>query len=115
MVVGLGPRAGVHGRGAAQAAAAAARRARDLGAASLAIPVLGTRAPALGLAARAHATGEGALLGLYRFDRYKEKRNGDRAVAALTLVVPTLRDRAPRARGSAGRSCRPRRPASPAT
>ncbi len=93
LVVGLGPRGDCTAEMLRRAAAAAARRARDLGAASLVIPALGTRAPGLGLAARVRATGEGVLLGLYRFDRYKEKRNGDRAVTALTVLVPSARDR----------------------
>jgi leucyl aminopeptidase len=95
VVVGLGPRAECTAETLRRAAAAGARRARDLGAVSLAIPALGTRAPrAVGLAARVQATGEGVLLGLYRFDRYKEKRTGDRAVTSLTLLVPTARERA---------------------
>jgi leucyl aminopeptidase len=99
LVVGLGPRAECTAERLRRAAAAAARRARDLGAASLAIPVLGTGAPGLGLAARAQAAGEGVLLGLYRFDRYKEKRAGDRLVTALTLLVAAGRDRAPARQG----------------
>jgi len=99
LVVGLGPRADCTAEVVRRAAAAAARRGRDLGAASLLIPVLGTRAPGLGIAQRAQATGEGVLLGLYRFDRYKEKRNGDRAISTVTLLVPTARDRAPAQEG----------------
>ena len=38
-------------------------------------------------------------LGLYRFDRYKEKRNGDRAVSAVTVLVPAARDRVPAREG----------------
>jgi leucyl aminopeptidase len=95
LIVGLGPRAECTTEVLRRAAASAARRARDLGAASLTIPVLGTRARGLGLAARAQAIGEGALLGLYRFDRYKEKRNGERAVTALTVLVPSARERGP--------------------
>jgi leucyl aminopeptidase len=94
LVVGLGPRRECTAETLRRAAAAAARRGRDLGAASLAIPVLGSRAPGLGVAARAQATVEGVLLGLYRFDRYKEKRDGDRTVAAATLLIPAARDRA---------------------
>src|SRR5262249_34313252 len=60
---------------------------------------LGARAPGLTLAARAQATAEGARLGLYRFDRYKEKRSGDRAVSGITLLVPQARDRAPAREG----------------
>jgi leucyl aminopeptidase len=99
LVVGLGPRAACTTEVLRRAASTVARRARDLGAASVTIPVLGARAPSLNLAARAQATGEGVLLGLYRFDRYKEKRDGDRAVAALTLLVPAARDRAPAREG----------------
>jgi leucyl aminopeptidase len=99
LVVGLGPRADCTADVLRRAAAAGARRARDLGATTLVVPVLGTRAPALGLGLRAQATGEGVLLGLYRFDRYKEKRNGDRAVATVTVLVPTARDRAPAREG----------------
>ena len=93
LVVGLGPRAECTAEVLRRAAAAAARRGRDLGAASLAMPMLGARAPGLGVTARAQATVEGVLLGLYRFDRYKEKRNGDRTVAALTVLVSAARDR----------------------
>jgi leucyl aminopeptidase len=93
LVAGLGPRGDCTAEVLRRAAAAASRRARDLGAANVAIAVLGAGVRGLDLAARAQATGEGALLGLYRFDRYKEKRNGDRAVDALTLLVPSPRDR----------------------
>jgi leucyl aminopeptidase len=95
LIVGLGRRGECTAEVVRRAAASAARRARDLGAASLAIPVLGARARGLGLAARAQATGEGVLLGLYRFDRYKEKRNGERAVTALTVLIAPARERGP--------------------
>ena len=100
LVVGLGSRADSTAEVVRRAAGAAARRGRDLGAATLLIPVLGARARGLGLAQRAQATGEGVLLGLYRFDRYKEKRNGDRAISTVTLLVPTARDRAAAQEGS---------------
>ena len=100
LVVGLGSPADCTAEVVRRAAGAAARRGRDLGAASLLIPVLGARARGLGLAQRAQATGEGVLLGLYRFDRYKEKRNGDRAISTVTLLVPTTRDRAAAQEGS---------------
>ncbi len=99
LVVGLGPRGDCTAEVLRRAAAAAARRARDLGAASVAIAVLGGGTRGLDLAARAQATGEGALLGLYRFDRYMEMRNGDRVVGALVLLVPSARDRAPAREG----------------
>src|SRR5262245_199967 len=94
LVVGLGPRADCTAEVLRRVASAASRRARDLGAASVAMPVLGARAPGLTLLVRAQATGEGLRLGLYRFDRYKEKRNGDRAVSTVTVLVPGARDRA---------------------
>jgi leucyl aminopeptidase len=99
LVIGLGPRGECTAEALRRAAAAAARRARDLGAASVAIPVLGTRARGLSVMARAQATAEGVRLGLYRFDRYKEKRNGDRTVSAVTVLVPAARDRAPAREG----------------
>jgi leucyl aminopeptidase len=40
------------------------------------------------LATRAQALGEGALLGLYAFDRYKSGKGNGRAVETLTLVAP---------------------------
>ena len=99
LVVGLGPRRECTVETLRRAAAAVARRARDLGAASLVIPVLGARASGLGVVGRAQATAEGVLLGLYRFDRYKEKRDGDRAVTAVTVLVSGARDRAPAREG----------------
>jgi leucyl aminopeptidase len=102
LVVGLGPRRECTAETIRRAAAGVARRARDLAATSLTIPVLGGRARGLGMAARAQATAEGALLGLYRFDRYKEKGRGDRALAGLTLLVPTARERAAAREGLLG-------------
>jgi leucyl aminopeptidase len=99
LVVGLGPRAECSAESLRRAASAAVRRARDLGAASVAIPALGTRAPGLSVVTRAQATAEGIRLGLYRFDRYKEKRNGERSVSAVTVLVPVARDRAPAREG----------------
>jgi leucyl aminopeptidase len=93
LVVGLGPRRECTAETLRRAAAGVTRRARDLAAASLALPILGGRARGLEMTARAQATVEGALLGLYRFDRYKEKRNGDRVLTGLTLLVPTARER----------------------
>jgi leucyl aminopeptidase len=84
LVVGMGPRADCKPETVRRAAAAALRRARDLGARTVAMPLLGTRADAR---ARAQALGEGALLGLYAFDRYKAKKNGDRAIEAVTVVT----------------------------
>jgi leucyl aminopeptidase len=91
LVVGMGRRAECRPETVRRAAAAALRRARDLGARTVAVPLLGTRADAR---ARAQALGEGALLGLYAFDRYKAKKEGDRAVETLTVVVGEGRERA---------------------
>src|SRR6185503_4218617 len=73
LVVGLGARAGATAETVRRAAALGARRARDLGAASVAMYL-----PASGVAARvrAQATAEGALLATYRFDRYLREKSG---------------------------------------
>ena len=88
IVVGLG-----NGRDGAtteilrRSAAAGVRRARDLGARAVAIDLLGERGSPRG---RAHAVVEGAILGLYTFDRYKREKNG-KAVDRLTVVAPDAR------------------------
>src|SRR6266545_5475642 len=72
-------------REAAQSAAAdALRRARDLGARSVAIEVFGTRLPER---QRAHAVVEGAILGTYTFDRYKREKT-DKTVDELRVLAP---------------------------
>jgi leucyl aminopeptidase len=91
VVVGMGPRAEVTAETIRRAASAALRRARDLGARSVAMPVLGTRLPAR---VRAQALGEGVLLGLYAFDRYKAKKGDDKGVETLTVAVPEAREQA---------------------
>jgi leucyl aminopeptidase len=86
LVVGLGPRR--RGRGDAEpvrrAASAGVRRARDLGAATVAMFV-----PPDGLPPRerAQAIVEGGLLGTYRFDKYLKEKNG-KAVSALAVLEP---------------------------
>lgn len=67
-----------------RAAAAAVRRARELGARTVATELLGRGAS---VADRAQALVEGALLGSYTFERYKRER-ADRAVERLRVVVP---------------------------
>ena len=91
LVVGLGPRAEVKAETIRRAASAAVRRARDLGAKTVVMSLLGTR---LAARLRAQACGEGALLGLYAFDRYKAKKNGDRAIETLTVLAPEAREQA---------------------
>jgi leucyl aminopeptidase len=87
VVVGLGNERPVTGEVLRRAASAALRRARDLGARSVAVELLGDRLPTR---QRAHALVEGGILGTYTFDRYKREKN-DKTVEALTLVVPDAR------------------------
>jgi leucyl aminopeptidase len=82
IVVGLGRRRDLTLETVRRAASAALRRARDLGARSAAVEVLGDRLPAR---ARAHAVAEGAILGAYTFDRYKREKT-DKRVESLTVV-----------------------------
>src|SRR5438093_1107434 len=81
VVAGLGPRAEMTLEVLRRGAAAALRRARDLGARTVAAEVLGDRLPA---PQRAQALVEGALLGTYTFDRYK-KEQPERAAEQLTV------------------------------
>ena len=95
LVVGLGPRGECTTETVRRAASAAARRARDLGARRLVMRLLGAGGSGGGripTRTRAQAQGEGVLLGLYSFDRYKSSKDG-RAVESLTVVVPEAGDR----------------------
>ncbi len=87
LVVGLGPRRGGGAEAVRRAAATGARRARDLGAANIAIAM-----PPDGLdpRARAQAVVEGALLGTYRFDKYLKEKS-TKVLEALTVVEPDRR------------------------
>jgi leucyl aminopeptidase len=87
VVVGLGSERPAPGEVLRRAAAAALRRARDLGARSVAVELFGDRLPTR---QRAHALIEGGILGTYSFDRYKREKT-DKSVASLTLVVPDAR------------------------
>ncbi len=91
IVVGLGSRKpGERARGDAEpirrATASAVRRARDLGASTVAIFM-----PALPARERAQAIAEGALLGTYRFDKYLKEKNG-KVIGALTVLEPDRRN-----------------------
>jgi leucyl aminopeptidase len=90
LVVGLGPRRHAGAEALRRGAAAALRRARDLGASSAAVYL-----PQDGLAAAAVAQAivEGALLGTYRFDRYLSEKSG-RAIGSLAVVEPERRRQA---------------------
>jgi len=94
LVVGLGPlRRGARGRDAEpirRATAAAVRRARDLGAETIAVFMPAAALPAR---ERAQAIVEGALLGTYRFDKYLKEKNG-KMVRALSVLEPDRRSAA---------------------
>src|SRR5258705_8754637 len=87
VVAGLGPRAETTPEVLRRAAAGAVRRARDLGARTVAAEVLGDR---LSARQRAQAVVEGAILGTYQFDRYKREK-ADKTVGELRLVEPDAR------------------------
>ena len=83
IVVGLGARKDLSLEIVRRAAAAALRRARDVGARAVAIELLGDRLP---LGRRAHAVVEGAILGTYVFERYKRDR-GEKFVESLVVLA----------------------------
>lgn len=89
IVAGLGPREQVSAEIVRRAASAALRRARDLGARTVAVELLADRLPAR---LRAHSVVEGAILGTYTFDRYKREKN-EKIVDRLTIVATDARDR----------------------
>ena len=89
VVVGLGRRAETSAEAVRRAASAGLRRARDLGARSVAIEVLGDRLPSR---QRAQSVVEGAILGTYAFDRYKREKV-DKLVETLRVVEPDGRQR----------------------
>ncbi len=96
VVVGLGRRADTTAETVRRAASAGLRRARDLGARSVAIEVLGDRLPAR---QRAQSLVEGAILGTYTFDRYKREK-ADKIVETLRVVEPDGRRRREAADGA---------------
>jgi leucyl aminopeptidase len=83
VVVGLGSRRELTLEAIRRAAANGVRRARDLGARTVAIEVLGDRLPPR---RRAHAVAEGLILGTYAFERYK--RETAEKFVGEALVVP---------------------------
>ncbi len=87
VVAGLGARKDGGAEMVRRAAAAAVRRARDLGARTVALDGFGDR---LSPRERAHAAVEGAILGTYVFDRYKREKS-EKAVETLRLVAPDAR------------------------
>ena len=73
LVVGLGPRDRFTLQGVREAAAAAARKARELGVRSFSSIVHGAGAGGFPLEAAAQAVVEGAILGLYRYREFKNE------------------------------------------
>jgi leucyl aminopeptidase len=87
VVVGLGARKDTTPEIVRRASATGLRRARDLGARTVAVELLGDRLPA---GQRAHAVVEGAILGGYTFDRYKKDKS-EKAVETLTVLFSDAR------------------------
>jgi leucyl aminopeptidase len=85
LAVGLGPRSGFTLHRARLAAAAAVRRARDLRAGTVVVPLLG--ADRVGPVAAARAVAEGAVLGPWRFTAYRS-RPGAPALERVEVVGP---------------------------
>jgi leucyl aminopeptidase len=91
LVAGLGPRRGSDAEALRRAASAAVRRARELGAASVAVFMPPDGVPSA--RDRAQAIVEGAVLGTYRFDKYLREKNG-KTVQAVAVVEPERRHQA---------------------
>ena len=87
LVVGLGEAAKFDLRAARNAAAVAARKARDLGVKTVATIVHGAGIGGLDPAAAAGALVEGSLLSLYRFEGYRSKPPKDWKPNPETLTV----------------------------
>jgi len=87
LLVGLGIRKELNAERVRRAATAALRRSRDLGAKVVSTALLGDGLPGK---IRAQALAEGALLGMYTFDRYKREKN-EKAVQELRVVDPQAR------------------------
>jgi len=87
LLVGLGKAEEFTLDKARQVAGTAARKARDLGARSLATIVHGGGAAGLAPAAAAQATIEGTLLALYRFDQLKSSKNPAERVEVESVTV----------------------------
>ncbi len=86
IVVGLGAVADFHADRVRQAAASAARRARDLGATSIASTAHGAGTGQIDPSLAAQAVVEGTLLGLYEWNQHKSKKDGKAIIDSLTIV-----------------------------
>ncbi len=87
VIVGLGARREVTPETIRRAAGSGVRRARDLGAHTVAIEVLGDRLPPR---QRAHAVTEGLILGTYTFERYK-RETSEKFIDEALVVPPDAR------------------------
>jgi leucyl aminopeptidase len=83
VIVGLGPRADCTAETIRRATAAGVRRARDLGARTVAVHLAADSGNAR---ERAHALVEGAMLGTYAFDRYKREKS-EKVVDTLKVIT----------------------------
>ncbi|MBI1797376.1 MAG: leucyl aminopeptidase [Candidatus Eisenbacteria bacterium] len=110
VLVGLGRRAELDAARVRLAAAAAARRARDIGAGSLATVAHGAGRGGLNAEVAAAATVEGAMLGAYRFTAYRSDAGArplervelvERDAAAAEAMAPAVA----RAAGAARATC----------
>lgn len=90
LVVGLGESAKFDLAAARTAAATAARKARDLGAVTVATIVHGTGAGGLDPAKAAGMLVEGSLLGLYRYAGYRSKLPKDWKPDPETLIIAEM-------------------------
>ena len=102
LLLGLGPRGEaarwLEGAEPLRAAAGKAARAARHGTLAMALPEadlqpLGTPSPEA-LAGLARACVEGALLGAYRFDRYRERKGREPGLRGVTVLVPAPAARA---------------------
>ena len=85
LLVGLGDRSSFTSERLRRTAAAVARRARTLKARNVAFVLPAPEGSDVRGAAR--ATAEGAVLGLYRFEKYKTKNNNDEDLDSFDLVL----------------------------
>jgi len=98
LVVGLGPRDSFGPEAARRAAAAAAKRAQELGARTLATIAHGAGVGGLDPARAARATLEGSALAAYAFAGWKRRRDEGRRLQRVTLLeadgakLPALED-----------------------
>ena len=99
LVVGMGPRAECTAETVRRAASAAARRARDLGARTVVMRLIGSGATRIPPETRAQALGEGVRLGVYVFDRYKTGKKEELGIEVLTVLASDAREQAAARRG----------------